>query len=54
LWLDDSLVAERSVALPASLDELEVGGPYSGSLPSTPIHIYFDNVVVSRERVGCS
>ncbi|MBW2983300.1 putative metal-binding motif-containing protein [Candidatus Woesearchaeota archaeon] len=53
-WVDDSLVSERSVDLPAVVDELEFGGPYEGSLPSTPIHVYFDNVVVSRERVGCS
>ncbi|MFP4523699.1 MAG: putative metal-binding motif-containing protein [Candidatus Woesearchaeota archaeon] len=54
LWLDGSLAAERSASLPDSFDELEVGGPYEGSLPSTPIHVYFDNIVVSRERVGCS
>lgn len=54
MWVDGSVVAERSVDTPAEVDELEIGGLYEGSLTSTPIHAYFDNVVVSRERIGCS
>lgn len=54
LWIDDELVldAQPSTNIPDEIDFLRVGGQYSDGLPS-PMHVFVDDVVVSRMRVGC-
>ena len=53
LWVDDALAAQSALDLSGDIDSLRQGGTYHGSIEDT-IHIYVDNVVVSRQRVGCS
>lgn len=53
VWVDNSLVLEKTGLLGVdTLDYLKQGGLYSDSIPST-MHVYVDDVVVSRMRVGC-
>ncbi|MBN1275226.1 putative metal-binding motif-containing protein [Candidatus Woesearchaeota archaeon] len=57
LWVDDVGVYDQSgvvVGDGGKLDYLKLGGYYDGDFGLTPIHVYLDNVVVSRQRVGCS
>lgn len=56
LWVDNAIVLEQTGITIADGDDityLKQGGLYGDSI-GIPINIYIDNVVVSRQQVGCS
>ncbi|MBD3209406.1 putative metal-binding motif-containing protein [Candidatus Woesearchaeota archaeon] len=55
VWVDESLVLEQtgiSFADGELIDYVRQGGRYQDGISDT-LHVYVDNVVVSRQRVGC-